>query len=978
MIYLMSVPVVTQGLMPSKKRQRAKIVDRNLTPEGFVTLPSEKLSNTNNAWKGFFGKYGTDVNVIGRPDSGDIHRIFNGNIKIDIPRGFTGDIEVKNACILFISENQEIFNLSIDEIKHLKSTHRGGMWFVDFGQAYRGIPVFGSKISFILSDNGRVLSITMNYFPGVDLPEAEGLEPEKAISVANSDLGTFFPSCDFELVGKQLIVYPIRDKGMISFVWAWHLDLKCPQPIQKWQYIIEADTGMILSKKDPGRYLISGQVKGQVLPRYSDDNPVEVSLPNLKVICLHDNPPLMYQSLDTNPGWLGTNPVDPYGWNYGQPTTYPLGGAGGPGPEKGHTGNNFYGFNLNGYYPLNMWSPQYLTTLNPINCSGKNDIYLRFWRWLGVEGSEADSASLEIADGPTSTWWKIWQNPEENIYDAGWRLILYDISKWADGRENIFLRWGMGPTNGYVSYCGWNIDDIGVYTSTYTVTDQEGIYEITGEASKNVICSYLQGNYFKVINEDGANVIHTKSDVNSGASDQDMNFTRVSDYDVSTKMGTVNTLSDIDEINVYYHANRLVSYIQEIDPYFWSESSNYFPIPITIRYEKEYTNSFWLAGEGVFLGEGDKLEYSNFAHFADIIYHECSHAVTDSIYGNLDSLSKSIVEGAYAALARFSEFDAMHEAFSDYWACTITNDSKIADGGFWIDHDSVRDLENNLNYIQNYGLELYQSSLILSGAMWDLRQALRQENGDAGIRIADTLFHFARLATPNTYLDFLVNVLIVDQVTYDSSHRELIKDIFGQRGISQAPSPPNSLIVTIQNQGANIQWNQSADAIGYNLYYGPTRNIRPLIGAEDDRDALYMQDGGGGDSSSGDMSDSGDRTTDGGGGMEGGGSSSSSSSSSSNQNPSSNPSSTQTTTSKLDVGNTTNYFLTGLDPTLTYTVQVAAYNIYGVESPPSEESIIPGTQTTGTGTGSDLNTDSDVTGAEVVQGVTCFISSCQN
>jgi hypothetical protein len=235
------------------------------------------------------------------------------------------------------------------------------------------------------------------------------------------------------------------------------------------------------------------------------------------------------------------------------------------------------------------------------------------------------------------------------------------------------------------------------------------------------------------------------------------------------------------------------------------------------------------------------------------------------------------------------------------------------------------------------------------------------------------------LANPTTYLDFLVNVMIVDQVTYDSAHKELIKDIFGQRGISQAPSPPNSLIVTIQNQGANIQWNQSADAIGYNLYYGPSRNIRPLI---EDRDALYMRDSEGGDSSSGDSTDrteGGDRT-DGGGGMEGGGSSSSSSSSSTqNTSSTSNPSSTQTTTSKLDVGNTTNYFLTGLDPSLTYTVQVAAYNIYGVESPPSEEGIIPGTgtQTTGTGTG-DLNADSDTSGAEVVQGVTCFISSCRD
>ncbi|MBN2373254.1 hypothetical protein JXL19_05675 [bacterium] len=987
--------VVVHGLIREDTRQRGRITgDDNQAPDRFVSLRADKLMERSDGAKAFFERYGKDVKIIGRADSDGIYRIFGGDIKMDIPRRLAVEsgAAIVDACKGFINQNKELFGISTDEIKPLRYTHRGGIWFMDFGQIYKGIPVYGSKISFIVSENGDVMSITMNHFPGVVLPEIQerkASESEEAIAAAISDLAAIYPGAHFDASAGLLFVYPFEDKGSARFVWAWLIELRCRDPLQKWLYIIEADTSTILDRKVLGRHLISGQAKGQVLPRYSNDNPVDAALPKLKVICLRDDSPLMYNSLDTDPGWLGTTP---YGWEFGQPV-YPVSSAGGPGPDKGHTGLTFYAYNLNGYYPLNMWSPQYLTTSNPVNCTSGKNVYLRFWRWLGIENSKSDHASIEISDGPTSTWWKIWENPEEDIYDGGWRLVLYDISKWAEGRENIFFRWGIGPTNGYVSYCGWNIDDIGVYSSVFGITDHEGCYQITGEAQKNILCSCLEGSYFKVINEDGADAVYTKSNVASGATGEAINFKRITDYDVSTKTGTVNSLSNIDEINVYYHANLLVRHIQEIDPEFWAETSDAFPIRITVRYQKEYMNSFWMPGEGIFFGEGDKYEYSNFAHFSDIIYHECAHAVTDSIYGQLEGLGKGIGDaGGYAALSRFTEFDAMHEAFSDYWACTINNDPQIAEGGFWIGHDYVRTLENGLNYLTNYGQELYQSSQILSGAMWDLRQALRQEVGDEGIRVADTLFYFAALAQPATYLDFLIDCLIIDQVRYGSIHGELIKEIFGQRGISQAPAPPSSLVVNIQNQIASLVWSGSPDAKGYYLYYGPNTSSKTtwsLSEDQDERSAFYMQDGG---SSSSEEKEEG-------GGMSGSGGGSSSSQNTSSQTSSNTGSSTSSgtssntgsivTSSKLDVGNTNSYYLTGLDPAITYKVQVTAYNIYGVESSPSEEAIITGSgsipipgsgsQTGGTETGTTgTGWDSEAGEAGFTQGVTCFISACEH
>jgi len=38
--------------------------------------------------------------------------------------------------------------------------------------------------------------------------------------------------------------------------------------------------------------------------------------------------------------------------------------------------------------------------------------------------------------------------------------VEYDISAVADGQPTVYIRWVMGPTDGSVRYCGWNIDDV--------------------------------------------------------------------------------------------------------------------------------------------------------------------------------------------------------------------------------------------------------------------------------------------------------------------------------------------------------------------------------------------------------------------------------------------------------------------------------------------------------------------------------------
>ncbi|MBN1510784.1 MAG: hypothetical protein JXB13_02115, partial [Phycisphaerae bacterium] len=83
-------------------------------------------------------------------------------------------------------------------------------------------------------------------------------------------------------------------------------------------------------------------------------------------------------------------------------------------------------------------------------------------RWLGVEAF--DSATVEVsADG--QTWTPVWSNQTEGvvIVEVAWTPVTLDLSAVADGSPTVFVRWGMGPTDSYTTYPGWNIDDVEIW-----------------------------------------------------------------------------------------------------------------------------------------------------------------------------------------------------------------------------------------------------------------------------------------------------------------------------------------------------------------------------------------------------------------------------------------------------------------------------------------------------------------------------------
>jgi hypothetical protein len=158
---------------------------------------------------------------------------------------------------------------------------------------------------------------------------------------------------------------------------------------------------------------------------------------------------------------------------------------------------------------------------------------------------------------------------------------------------------------------------------------------------------------------------------------------------------------------------------------------------------------------------GDPLLFGtdNFARSSDVVYHECTHNVLYSMFGD------------YIGLANpYDECYAFDEGFADYFACSVTEDPRHGEG-----YGGTRTLDNNQLYPGKnaYNIEGHTGGTIIAGAAWDLRERFINRMGNAqGSQYADNLIFDAlqQMSTlPRNYYfsdpqesNFLTSLYIAD------------------------------------------------------------------------------------------------------------------------------------------------------------------------------------------------------------------------
>jgi len=264
--------------------------------------------------------------------------------------------------------------------------------------------------------------------------------------------------------------------------------------------------------------------------------------------------------------------------------------------------------------------------------------------------------------------------------------------------------------------------------SQQVTTDSSGFYQVSGLVNPVAVDARLEGDWARVLNIQQEEAHHV-AQVDSPTT-HDWNWF---DDDPSYKQ---------EETNAFYHTNVIHDYITA--PHL-NVSEMDFQMPVNVNLPSSCNAHYTPGSPSInFYQASSSCESS--ALDAGIIYHEYGHGIHSQII---------TIPWPYQC-----QTGNMMEGTSDYWACTITNDSCL--GKIWNAFECLRNCENTNRWPEDATCQPHSGAEIVSGSFWDVREVL-------GAAYTDSLLVKALRLQPASLNELLENTLIADDDNEDLS-----------------------------------------------------------------------------------------------------------------------------------------------------------------------------------------------------------------
>ncbi len=670
----------------------------------------------------FAAKYGSDWNVSIDRDSNLPRRIVGSSIEL---AGVSEEAEPEIRK--FIVDNSQIFGLNSAELELVKEDHDcsldgkgSGISNVVYRQLYRGIPVYSSRIG-VTVNNGKLVAVDSSYFPDIKAPTEASINETQALFAAGSDLDIdialpVVPSNSVsleELSGSEL-------SGTVSEKTA----CKAEQvslviyPVEnggsyEYHLVYKIELSPLRDPLSSWVYFVDAN-DGQILYRY--DRMISLTINGNVTGAVYPECPA-----DTSITVPFRNQV--------------------VFASKGSNKALYSGRFDNG--------TGYAVTTNPINLTGavnsrfnfstRYDIELDYDYAYAIISEDGNLFSvLKSFTGSQDSW--INKSIDISAYDGKnvWIGFYYVTDKYTLGEGFYADNITVSSENGVVLADDlengdekWALNNFSlkIFRNPLTTTDGNGFYNITGLEGDINLYSELSGPYAKVVNEDETDAF---VEFNLTSPTYDWNW---ADVDTSYKR---------EESNVFYHVNVIHDFFTKGSPF--NINSMDYPAIATVEYGSESGNAF-SDGTNIYLFAAGGA-YESTAVLSDVVYHEYTHSVVDHVYTT--------------DLPYEGESGALNEGWADYFACTVNNNSIVAEGFYVSSVNGFRNINNTYRYPVDIVGEVHDDSRIISGAMWDLREIL-------GAELADELILRGMKLEPQDFREYFEDILIVDDDNADLS-----------------------------------------------------------------------------------------------------------------------------------------------------------------------------------------------------------------
>jgi hypothetical protein len=224
-------------------------------------------------------KFGNQLSVERNIVTGGANRIIGLNLNVEHYGLKQNELDPKAISALITkiaSDYSEITGIVAASITVKRALPREGKWFIDCYQTFDNIPVFGSKFDFAIGKKGNIYMLRGNTFPLIDVASTTSkISPTAASGIATADFLSKHDSTAKVEGVPTLFVYPSVDNSTVKFNLTWVLSVSSAKPTNKWQYIVDAQSGEIISSVDMMCHggKLTTYVNRYYWPLHHDDTP---------------------------------------------------------------------------------------------------------------------------------------------------------------------------------------------------------------------------------------------------------------------------------------------------------------------------------------------------------------------------------------------------------------------------------------------------------------------------------------------------------------------------------------------------------------------------------------------------------------------------------------------------------------------------------------------------------------------------------
>ena len=226
------------------------------------------------------------------------HRAFGKSIKID---GFEKiDKEnIQQAALSFLKKYESTFNININDLRFLRATKAGKVWYVSFRQFVKGIEVLTSEIELRIFENGKIMAFGIDFFNDISLEQTQignengfSLEPRISYNVAKEKAMTgFSEKAKSNAVilsddrSGQTFILPVKTSNSITFHLVYDVKVRSFEPFGIFHSYIDANSGEMLRRVDLVNNATHFGVSGDIRMRTSNDTIMNkpFSFQNIKI-----------------------------------------------------------------------------------------------------------------------------------------------------------------------------------------------------------------------------------------------------------------------------------------------------------------------------------------------------------------------------------------------------------------------------------------------------------------------------------------------------------------------------------------------------------------------------------------------------------------------------------------------------------------------------------------------------------------------